>query len=765
MDQAVCESVTDTDALRRPEFLLISDFPPDFRHKLRLFAGEDYDAYEDDDQVLREWDREDDPLSRAELRKLAQFHGVQTAYDDAEERRRTASAETVMAVLRALGVPVEREEDAVDVLRRSQWTWWKQVAEPVMVCHGELVARFRLPTQREYRRYELTIELESGESRKHQGSFSDWKVVRSYSAEGVALKEYQSRLPGSLPWGYHRLTLEVAGEQHESLVISAPTHVYNLWTGSRRRSWGVFLPLYALHSERTRGMGDLTDLEELTEWTRSQGGAVTATLPLLASFWEETEDVSPYAPASRMFWNEFYLDVERLDGWEDCAEAWNLSAAATSSERAAGLPKTERVDYAGLISWKSAVLNTLAEHVRTSSPRLRERLDRYRRGHPDVDDYARFRALCTRHGLPWTDWPQRLRDGDCGEGDVDEKVYFRHLYAQWQMAGQLQRLKEKEENADSIWYLDLPLGVNRAGYDTWREREAFAMEANGGAPPDAFFSKGQNWLFPPLHPEGLRRSGYRYLIAVLREQLRYARLLRIDHAACLHRMYWIPEGMEATEGTYVRYPAEEFYAVLALESHRAGAGIVGEDLGTVPRYVTLGLQRHGIQSMYILPFEIETDRVPEVRTPGKLSLASLNTHDMPPFASFWRGSDIDLRAELGLIESDTRHAAREERAQWCQALVRFLRRHRFLEPDQEGLDEVIKACLRFLTRSPAELVLVNLEDLWLEEHLQNMPGTYQEHPNWRHRAALSLKQISASDEVKARLQLVADERPQQGRTG
>jgi 4-alpha-glucanotransferase len=304
---------------------------------------------------------------------------------------------------------------------------------------------------------------------------------------------------------------------------------------------------------------------------------------------------------------------------------------------------------------------------------------------------------------------------------------------------QVQKLYEHVSAADGIWYIDLPLGVSRSGYDTWQAKDAFALRADGGAPPDAFFSQGQRWGFPPIHPEGIRRQGYRYFITMLRRHLARTKLLRIDHAARLHRLFWIPQGMEATNGAYVRYRSEELYAILAIESHRAGAGIIGENLGTVPEYVNRGLRRHGVRGMYILPFEIHPNRRPPVSKPKRGNLTALNTHDMPTFAAFWKDADIAQRVRLGLLPARSR--AREHRARSAlkQSLRSVLRRQGLLRRKARSVRQVLAACFRWLANSEGEVVLVNLEDLWLETKAQNIPGTTRQHPNWRRKAAMSLE--------------------------
>ncbi len=693
-------------------------------------------------------------MSLSALKKLAIQNNIQVAYEDADKKRYHASPEALMAVLRSLGIPIENIEAAKEFHREGDRRRWTEVVPPVVVCRGRLRMTWRVPASWMNRRFAMTIECEDGTTLPTEGRLADGETLRSTRIDGQEFIEVRHVFGASLSHGYHQLHVEIGDHPHHSLVICAPTRVFDIWTGDRQRTWGVFLPLYALHSERSMGIGDLTDLELLAAWTESQGGHVTATLPLLASFWEESEDFSPYSPASRLFWNEYYLDVERLDGFAECPKAQAYCRSPESQAFLEAARVSTQVDYPALVTWKRRLLQLLADHVHEAMPSQRKSWDDYRRHHPESDDYARFRAACARQGMPWMNWPAEMRDGELPDDALDRHIHRRHLYVQWQMSKQLEGIRAKTAQQDALWYLDLPLGVNRAGYDPWRQRDAFALEMNGGAPPDAMNALGQNWCFPPLHPEGLRRQGYRYLISVLREQLKYARLLRIDHAACLHRMFWIPEGMDAKDGTYVRYPAEEWYAILALETHRAKAGIVGEDLGTVPNYITRGLRKHGIQSMYILPFETDTEKPPHVRIPGKLELAALNTHDMPTFAAFWEGADIDLQVRLGFIEENEAPARRKERDMWRKTVLRFLREHHFLDPAEDDVRSVFAACLRFMAGTDSELVLVNLEDLWQERRSQNVPGTFQEHPNWRPKACQSLESIQGDAALSQLLRCV-----------
>jgi 4-alpha-glucanotransferase len=299
--------------------------------------------------------------------------------------------------------------------------------------------------------------------------------------------------------------------------------------------------------------------------------------------------------------------------------------------------------------------------------------------------------------------------------------------------GQLAEFDRRSVGGDAL-FLDLPLGVHSDGYDTWRHRDCFADGVTAGAPPDPFFTEGQDWGFPPLDPGAIRRQGYAYPIACLRHLMRHASVLRIDHVMGMHRLFWVPDGMGPREGVYVTYPHEELYAVLSVESHRARTVIVGEDLGTVPKEVRRTMAKRGLLRSYALQYELRTEtRTPLGRVPAA-SQASVNTHDMSPFAAMWDGLDIEDRVGLGLLDARGAREERKERGELRRSLVEYLRRRGLLGPRERSGHEVMAAALRYLARSPARTVVVNLEDLWDETRPQNVPGTETERPNWVRKA-------------------------------
>ena len=683
------------------------------------------------------------------LQELAQLHGILLAYDDATGRRREATPESLLRVLQILGAPVGGMADVADALRRRRRAPWERGLEPVSLAwdgeHAELT--LRLPSRAAESTLHGSLALEGGRVQSCTWDLRHRPVVETAELDGQAYVAKRLTLPADLPWGYHRLEVDLSGKTLTSLIVRAPRAAYTPDAGRQRRTWGVFLPLYALHSRRSWGGGDFSDLQRLTEWVQGLGGGVVATLPLTAAFLDEPFEPSPYSPASRLFWNEFYLDIEAIPELSRCPEAQALLDSGDFRREREALRALPLVDYRRQMALKRRVLEALARSFFRDSSERRAAFERYVAANPAVEDYARFRAAGERLRTPWPDWPAPQRDGTLSPGDYAGESYRYHRYVQWVAEEQLESLARTARKGGPGLYLDLPLGVHGHGYDVWRERDAFAVEASGGCPPDIVFPKGQDWGFPPLHPERIREQGYRYVLAYLRRQLRYAGILRIDHIPIFHRLFWVPRGMAARDGVYVRYAAEELYAIFNLESQRHQAILVGEDLGTVPPEVPESMERHNVQRMYVIQYALQPD--PERALPPVPfhAVASVNNHDMPPFAAYWEGRDIGQRAELGLLGGQDPAGEKELRRRMLDALVRFLRAtgHLTEAPDAAS---VIRACHAYLAQSPARAVLVNLEDLWLETEPQNVPSsTGEQRPNWRRKARCSLEEIGGLPEV------------------
>ena len=536
-----------------------------------------------------------------------------------------------------------------------------------------------------------------------------------------------------------------------------PGRAHPLFDDDGSRGWGLFAPVYALRDGREPGVGDLSHLEKLARWSRGLGAEVVATLPMLASFLDEPFEPSPYAPVSRRFWNELYIDIESVPELEVSETARALLASPDFRDEAARLRETELVDYARSMKLKRGVLDVLAEaffeHPRESRmTAFRDFVD----DNPRVENYARFRAVVERRGEPWRRWPAPERDGVLDDADVDPASTRYHLYAQWLMHETVGLLGDPATTDGMRLALDFPLGVHADGYDTYREGDLFVDGVAAGAPPDEFFPGGQNWGFPPIHPGRSRETGHRYLRKCLAHHMRAASLLRIDHVMGLHRLFWIPHGFDARDGVYVRYPADELYAVLCDESRRHRCAVVGEDLGTVPPEIRPAMARHGLDRTWVAQFEMTADADAALPDPPAAAAASLDTHDTPTFAGFWSGRDIAERERLGLQSREASRTMRERRATRKEALLSCLR------PPGNDVEAIMTETLHELAEGPAHLVLINLEDLWLELEPQNIPGTHGTRPNWRYKMGRSLEEIAASERFAGLLRGV--DRRRRGRT-
>ncbi|MAT16553.1 MAG: 4-alpha-glucanotransferase [Planctomyces sp.] len=682
-------------------------------------------------------------MERSQVEQLAQLYGLETEFFDTWGNKRVSSTESLVDTCRLLGAEIAGPEDVAGAIQRRQFEIHGRILEPVNVVREEepAVIRLKVTAADRHAAYELHLELEDETGVNASGNFGDLQVSREMSIEGESYVELQFALPRTLPRGYHRLTLRVNEAALTSLIISAPHQAFSFPADSRRNQWGAFLPLYSLHREHSPQTGNLSDLGELMQWIADCGGSFVATLPLLGTVWELGEDPSPYQPTTRLLWNEFYIDLTRIPEYADLPE--ELKSSIEQGD------KTELVHYAEEMSRKRQALELMSDAFFANTSERVEQLLQDSENDPELDMYARFRAVGERQGKSWPEWPERLQKGEITPDDYDERIYHLHLFTQWQMRHQLADIKQQADARGLLWYLDYPVGVHGNGYDVWRNQDIFVRQADGGAPPDTFFTKGQNWGFPPVHPEKLRQQEYGYFIQAIRSHLEKARILRLDHVMGLYRFYWIPRGHGADDGVYVRYPLEEMMAILAVESHRYGARIIGENLGTVPDQVDEALDRYDIDGMYVLQFETRLGDSPEVFSPVPTRVAaSINTHDTPPFAAYWDGTDIDDRLGQNLMSEEDASWEHGERAEVRRRVIEYLRNEQLLEGDSPSGHDVLSAAMAWLARSDAEFVLVNLEDLWGEVLPQNRPGTSSEQPNWRRRARYSFEQFRDRPEVR-----------------
>lgn len=676
---------------------------------------------------------------RDKLFRLAERFGIQRSYLSMERQRNEASPEAVQAVLKILGLEITLDDDfaALDDEIRHQ-LWAEKMDKTAIAWDGTLTFEMRFGAQEWPEDIPVTLELEDGNVRSEVISTAGIRAasVARVGEGSVIGRKLQIE---DVPLGYHRLRVELPElDERSVLVISAPKLAYQ---ASGMPAWGFFLPAYAIrsHAPGHWGAGNFTDLGNYVRWVRGQGGSIAGTLPMLATFLDEPFDPSPYAPISRLFWNPFMIDATQEPEFQQSESIRAMVASRDVQATIERLRELDLVDYGQGMRLRRSVLERMAAECFASDNGRRNALEAWVAGHHRAAEYARFMTMVECFGPDREAWglsdPQYLPDES---PDLERERY--HLYSQWIADQQIAELSDSVRDGISGLYLDLPIGVHPAGYDAWRYQHHFAKGVAVGSPPDAVHDGGQNWGLAPLHPKIMEDEGFSYFRAVLQHNMQYASVLRIDHVMGLQRQFWIPDGFDGADGVYVRYPMEPLYALVTLESQRHQTVIVGEDLGTVPPETPKWMEEHGLFSITVLPFRKEM-KPEEIGDLPVETVASLNTHDMPTFRMLW----TDL--------SD------EQRDRMLDAF----RLAGFDVEDETCVEEALEHALELLAGSQAKMLMINLEDLWLESHQQNVPGTtLDEYPNWQFKSRYALEELDERPEVKRGLEIIRRGRARAG---
>jgi len=644
-----------------------------------------------------------------ELAELAHAHGVATQYEGSDRTPVIVDDELVVAVLGMLDVDATTPEAVREALEAAR----------------EAEAATVLPP---------TVVVVEGTSRS-------LGVAARVDLEDGSSIDVDDELPADLPLGWHAI---VTDEQTATLIVT-PARMPDI-----APTWGWMLQLYALRSADSWGMGDFGDLAEFARRSGSeQGVGVILVNPVQAVAPTHPVQRSPYSPASRRFANPLYLRITDTAAYAAADAATQAAVLALAPQR-----DTALIEYDTVWDAKHAALELLWPH-RPAAEQAYEPDDQLR-------DFATFCALAEQHGGDWRDWPASLQD-PAGTAvtqvrvELAERIAF-HVWLQMLCREQLDAARAAAHGSGMGVGIvhDLPVGVSAGGPDTWSQRGAFAPAVRVGCPADAFNELGQDWGLPPWRPAELAAAGYRPFRDVVRSVLRHADGIRIDHIAGLWRLWWIPPGEPAHRGTYVHYDADAMLAVLALEAHRAGAIIVGEDLGTVEEVVTTTMHERGMLSSAVLwferdwdapgqPFDRPADWEPE-------TMASVTTHDLPTATGWLDAEHVRLRASLDLLDGPAEEAfaaAGADRA----ALMGLVA--------AEGItdDDPVVALHAVIARAASRLVLSAPTDVLGERRQPNLPGTIDEYPNWRIPLPVSLEEFFDDPHVATVIAPLQHERP------
>jgi len=667
-----------------------------------------------------------------ELYELANAHGVATEVWDWQGRHTVVSAESIVAVLAALGVDASSPH-ATQVALYYDWLHrWERMLPPCLVTRQGWGPWFAVHVEHGAD-VTVWIETEDGSRRADVHQQDHW--VAPERVNGTLVGEATFAVPGDLPLGYHRLVAVCGDRRAECPLIITPAWVGLPESIDEQRSWGMSLQLYSVRSHRSWGVGDLSDLTDLTTWAGVEHGAGFVLVnPLHAAEPAAPMEPSPYLPATRRFVNPLYLRVEAI---EEYAYLDDAARAEVDRLRAqvASLNSADVIDRDASWAAKAAALR-LVHRVRRSPGRQISYESFVAAEGRGLLDFATWSAASVRHGNDWTQWPAALHDPHSpavaqARAEMADDVDF-YCWLQWVVDEQLRAVQDKAHAAGMAIGLmqDLAVGVHRQGADSWALADVLAQGIHVGAPPDAFNQQGQDWSQPPWRPDRLAESGYAAYRDLLRTVLRHAGGLRVDHIIGLFRLWWIPADRPPTDGTYVRYDHEALIGILALEAVRSRAVLVGEDLGTVEPWVRDYLRERGILGTSVLWFEYDHEGKPlHPEHWRELCLATVTTHDLPPTAGYLAGEHVRLRDELGLLTRDVEEEMAVDAAE-RQAWLDVLRNRGLLDPGAP-VAQTVEALHRLLMWSPARLVGVSLTDLVGDRRTQNQPGTMDEYPNWR----------------------------------
>ncbi|WOH53002.1 4-alpha-glucanotransferase [Bradyrhizobium sp. sBnM-33] len=629
----------------------------------------------------------------------AKAQGIQTEFLDGQGNRRVTDAAALKIILDALPPPAPGP----------------LVGHPVVVRSGR-PSRTELPTAR------LPVE---------------WKIVADSGviANGAS-SDHAIDWPRDLPLGIYRLQVSDAATTEDVPLVSAPERAFG---GEFDRCWLLAAQLYGVRSARNWGMGDFTDLASLIELADHLGADGVGLNPLHALFDDRPGDCSPYSPNSRLFLNALYIDVEKLPEYRLDSE---------TREALAPLRAGDVVDYVGVagLKWR-ALRSAFAAFKANANPVRQQDFDKFRTERGTLlSHFACFEVLRHKFGKPWWEWPEEWRQPDdarCAalrQGADAGEIEFVE-FVQWTADRQLGAASDlaKKLGMKVGLYLDVAVGVQADGFDAWNEQVAISRHLGVGAPPDPLNTAGQTWGLAGFNAAGLERQSFAPYRDMLRASMRHAGAIRLDHVLGLKRLYLVPQGFTARDGVYVQMPFEALLAVTALESLAHRCVVIGEDLGTVPEGFRDQMADWGIWSYLVMMFERDDHgsfrNIDHYLTNA---LVTFNTHDLSTYAGWRSFGDLKLKRSLGIDPGES------DDARWhALAMLDEVLRHSAI--DRNDLYSVAN----FLARTKSRLLAVSLEDLLGMVDQPNIPGTVNEHPNWRRRLPVPIEEMTSTVDIAA----------------
>lgn len=697
------------------------------------------------------------------INELAELCGIVPAYWDIFGNKHITPIETKKAILKAMKLDIDSDESIKNEIYAQKAHPWNRFAEPVKVISVNaqpFKISIHVPVEeREEDRVSISWSIRNEKGQKidefilsgNELAISDrrWMYGRRYIKIDLSDKCHRDIGYYSIDIIFRIPNMEISGS---SRIIITPDSCYMPQELENGKTWGLSVNLYCIRSSQNWGTGDFGDLKKIVRWISELKGGFIGINPLHAIPNKKPFGISPYSPITRLYKNFIYLDIESIPEVKELM-AHDREIQDSLNE----LRSCELIDYEKVASLKISVLRNAfeifyREHYLKDSIRYKD-FQRYisEEGN-NLESFAAYMALSEEFGESWQQWPEGYRTPSSHTvreyKKIHEKEILFYSYIQWLIDEQLKEIVKHSRMPVGIYH-DLAIGSIGGGSDAWMAQDVIADAIDLGAPPDDFNPTGQNWGLPPLVPERLKESGYEFFIQTIRKNMQHFGALRIDHALGMFRQFWIPKGMPASHGAYVKQPTEDLLRIITLESVRNRTVIIAEDLGTIGENVRETLFRFYMLSYRLLYFErnypdpsfLSPERYPDI------ALCAATTHDLPTLYGWWVGRDIDLKKRLGIFPDESawqRNISERERDK--SLLIEAIKSQGlFSDAHSPYLDEMTpELCLviyEYLARTPCKLVAVSLDDAIGTIDQQNMPGITDSYPSWMQKTPVTLEQM------------------------
>ncbi|HEX5793340.1 MAG TPA: 4-alpha-glucanotransferase [Rheinheimera sp.] len=697
------------------------------------------------------------------IKQLAALAGLQDSYIHAQGHTEVIGLDKQQAILQAMGYDLSTAEAVQQQIQHLTEQPWFEVIAPVTVCQQGQPVRLRLQQLQQQAVSDWHWQIFTEEQQQFSGKLtvavSDISARQQTSRGEVLAAELT--LDISLPLGYHQLVMSNGSQQYQQQLIITPQRCFQLHDKAvLHKTFGPALQLYALKSGRNWGVGDFIDLQQMIAPLAEQGVDFVGLNPLHALYPELPQDCSPYSPNSRLWLNTLYVALEHTDEYQHCTAAQQQVSSESFQQQLQQLRNCSDVDYIGVAALKKQIAALLfqqfkQQHLLKNTARAAQ----FRRFVQHSGDSLRQLAIHqVLQGVlfakdwnmaAWQNFPPALRDPN---SDTVAEFAREHadaieqqLYLQWQAQLQLTEVKRLcQQHGMAIGlYCDVAVGTSRNSAESWGAPEDYLLDLSVGAPADIMAPKGQNWGLLAYNPQTLRQKAYRPFIELIQANMRYAGALRLDHVMALLRLWCCPVGADATAGAYIRFPAADLFAILALESQRNSCVVIGEDLGTVPVEISHLLAQYQVLSYRVFMLEQKPGSYDYAeQTYPELALATVSTHDMPTLVGYWQEHDLALRHQLDLFPSpQVADSLYQLRADEKQLMSRRLQLH------DGDYPQLIRASHLFTASQPAKLFAFQLEDLLQMATPVNIPGTSNEYPNWRRKLTDNIDAILQRPDV------------------